>query len=250
VAVHDLPEDPGLVQTTLRTAHGPRVGTPLDLPLERFATEPALDRILLELHRGHGPQEWWPARTPFEVLVGAVLTQNTAWRNVELALAELAAVTEATPARLLALPARTLEAAIRPAGFYRAKARTLVALSTWYLGTGGLRALRERPLEDVRGDLLALRGIGPETADSILCYAAGRRAVVVDAYARRVLERHGLLAPGLSYEEVRGWLSERLVPSQAIHEEFHALCVRAGKDHCRRAPDCASCPATAPDESC
>ena len=248
-ALIDLPNDPGLEPTALRTADGPRVGTPLDLPVERFATDPALDRLLLELHRGHGPAEWWPARTPFEILLGAVLTQNTSWRNVELALAGLAAQTPLTPARILALPPERLEEAVRPAGFFRGKARTLRLLSRWYLENGGLRALRERPLEAVRSELLTVRGIGPETADSILCYAAGRRTVVVDAYARRVLGRHALLDPGLPYEEVRGWLAERLLPSQAIQEEFHALCVRAGKDHCKSTPDCASCPVTSPDDA-
>ena len=246
-ARRDLADDPGLVPTRTRGPHGPYVGTVGKRSPARFAAEPALDRVLRELATGFGPQRWWPATTPFEVALGAVLTQNTAWRNVELALARLAATTPLTPASLLALPPEHLEQAVRPSGAYRAKARKLRELCRFWLAVGGLATLRRAPLGEIRGALLGVFGIGPETADSILCYAAGRRTAVVDAYARRILERHGLLAAArLPYEEVRGWLEERLVPSQAVYEEFHALCVRAGYDHCKPTARCAGCPATTP----
>jgi len=242
----DIPGDPGLVPTELESARGPYVGAPSTTRIRRFARDPTLDRLLRELYRGFGPQHWWPAETPFEVIVGAVLTQNTAWRNVELALAELRRVTALTPGALLGLPMRELERAVRSSGYFRAKARKLVAVSRWYLAVGGLRALRERPLEPLRAELLDVWGVGPETADSILCYAAGRRTAVVDAYTRRILGRHGLLAGDEPYELVRAWLGERLVRSRRVYEEFHALCVRAGYGNCKPTARCEDCPATAP----
>jgi len=243
----DLPGDPGLVPTKLRSERGPFVGTaPRPNPLRRMAREARLDRLLLELHRGFGWQRWWPARTPFEVVVGAVLTQNTAWTNVERALASLGRRVAITPARLLALEEDELALAIRSSGYYRAKAKKLRAVSDWYLDCGGLRALRKRRLEDVRAELLGIWGVGPETADSILCYAAGRRTAVVDTYTRRMLSRHGFVDVEMPYEELRDWLRERLVGSQLVYEEFHALCVRTGHGNCRPVAVCGSCPATAP----
>ncbi|HED65069.1 MAG TPA: endonuclease [Planctomycetes bacterium] len=190
---------------------------------------------------------WWPARTPFEVILGAILTQNTAWRNVERALDGLRARAALTPGELIAMEREELEEAIRSSGYFRAKAAKLVAVSEWYLEVGGLRALREAPLGEIREELLAVHGIGPETADSILCYAAGRRTAVVDAYTRRILSRHGFLDAKAPYEEVRSFLEERLVRSQRVFEEFHALCVRAGAGHCKPTPRCEECPATTPE---
>ena len=135
---------------------------------------------------------------------------------------------------------------IRSSGYFRAKARKLAAISRWYLEVGGLRALRERPLRPLRAALLEVWGVGPETADSILCYAAGRRTAVVDAYTRRILARHGFLTGDEPYETVRRWLAERLTRSQPVFEEFHALCVRVGYDHCKPTPRCDACPATSP----
>jgi endonuclease-3 related protein len=213
-----------------------------------MAREPALDRLLLELHAGFGWQCWWPARTPFEVIVGAVLTQNTAWRNVELALARLAAADALTPARILALEEPVLAELVRPSGYYNSKARKLRAVTRWYIDVGGLAALKRRRLEPLRTELLGVHGVGPETADSILCYAAGRRTAIVDAYTRRILARHDLGPAEAPYEELRAWLGERLVASQFVFEEFHALCVRAGYDNCKTSAVCATCPATTPPE--
>lgn len=243
----DIPGDLGLKPTHLRSARGPYVGR-ARRPLRRFARDPALERLLRELARGFGPQRWWPAETPFEVMVGAILTQNTAWTNVERALANLAGRLRLTPATLLATPEEALAELVRPSGYFRMKARKLRALSEWYLEAGGLRALAERPFAELRAELLAVWGVGPETADSILCYAAGRRVAVVDVYTRRLLGRHGLCEAEAPYEDVRAWLEERLVGSQAVYEEFHALCVRAGNAFCKPSPRCAQCVATAPPE--
>jgi len=247
-ASRDLPGDPGLEPSPLRDARGPYVGRAHRTP-RRFAHEPRLERLLRELATGLGAQRWWPARTPFEVLIGAVLTQNTSWRNVEHALASLGARTALTPGRILELGEEGLAEAVRSSGTFRAKARTLRALCAWYLEVGGLDTLARAPLAEIRPALLEVRGIGPETADSILCYAAARPVAVVDAYARRLLARHGLLEAELPYETVRAWLEERLVSSQAVYEEFHALCVRVGTLHCKPSPRCATCVATAPPEA-
>jgi endonuclease-3 related protein len=241
----DLPRDPGLERTTRVSARGPYVGRAHAVP-RRFARDAELERLLRELARGFGAQRWWPAETPFEVMVGAILTQNTAWTNVERALGALKARTPLSPARLLSLAEEELGLCVRSSGYFRSKAKKLHAFSRWYLEFGGQRALVAAPLEPLRAELLEVHGVGPETADSILCYGAGRRTVVVDVYTRRLLARHGFLAPELPYEAVRAWLAERLVDSQAVYEEFHALCVRVGNASCKPTPRCAGCVATAP----
>jgi endonuclease III related protein len=238
-----LAADPGLVRSAHSNARGPYVGAPPAAhPIRRFATEPGLERLLQELYAGFGPQQWWPARTPFEVIVGAILTQNTAWRNVELALGELRRARRLTPRRLLDTPLDELGALVRSAGYFNAKARKLHAISRWYLEAGGLRTLRERALGPLRAELLGVWGVGPETADSILCYAGGRRTAVVDAYTRRILSRHGWLAADVDHEEIRAWLEQRLVDAQVVYEEFHALFVRAGYDNCKPTARCQTCP--------
>lgn len=248
-ALRDLRGDAGLAPTPHANARGPYVGAPPGAhPIRRFAREARLERLLQELYHGFGPQQWWPARTPFEVVVGAILTQNTAWTNVEKALAALRARTPLTPARLLRLETAELAQAIRSSGYFNAKARKLAEVSRWYLEVGGLEALRARELGALRAELLGVWGVGPETADSILCYAAGRATAVVDAYTRRILSRHGFVDAELPYEELREWLEQRLLPEPAVYEEFHALCVRAGYDNCKPSARCEGCPATAPGE--
>lgn len=243
----DLSADPGLSPSPLASERGPYVGTPPPRRApRRWAEHDGLDQLLRELHAGFGFQRWWPARTPFEVALGAVLTQNTAWSNVEKALANLRELGLVTPARVLAADGDELRSALRPSGYFNAKARKLCELSRWYLEYGGLAALREKPLERVRADLLGVWGVGPETADSILCYAAGRPSVVIDAYTRRILSRHGWVAADAPYEEMRTWLAERLRPSQWICEEFHALFVRAGYEGCKPTARCELCPASRP----
>ena len=189
--------DPGLEPVTTFHEGAPWVGTPGSRDVARWAEDARLDALLRELAAGFGPCHWWPAATPFEVLVGAVLTQNTAWRNVELALEELRAARALDPTVLLELPPARLAELVRSSGTFRVKAERLAALSSWYLEVGGLTALRERPLEPLRAALLEVRGIGPETADSILCYAAGRRT-----FLRELGVEHLGLAPDRPYLEV------------------------------------------------
>jgi endonuclease III related protein len=249
VSPRDLPRDPGLRRTRLRGPGGPRVGAAGPLPVRRFARDARLEQLLQSLQRAFGPQAWWPAETAFEVIAGAILTQNTAWANAERALALLRADGGLTPARILALAPEELERRVRPSGTFRGKARKLRAVCLWYLEAGGLAELRRRPLEPLRDELLRVHGVGPETADAILCYAAGRRTPVVDAYARRVLGRHGLAAADAPYEELRAWLLRWLEPEQVAFEEFHALCVRAGYNHCKPAARCETCPVPTPSPS-
>jgi len=196
------------------------------------------------LFRRFGPQRWWPAKTPLEVAVGAILTQNTAWSNVERALERLAARRLLDVRRLRALSEADLARLIRPSGTYRVKARRLKALINflWSRFGGRFRGLRTARLVELRRDLLSVPGIGPETADSILLYAAGRPVFVVDAYTRRVLARHRVVSPDVGYEPLRAVFERHLPSDPALFNEYHALLVAVGKRYCRKRPLCVSCP--------
>jgi len=202
---------------------------------------PPLFEAYRRLQRAFGPQGWWPGETPFEVMVGAVLTQNTNWGNVECALTRLKARNLLDARRLQACPPNRLAALIRPAGCYNVKARRLRALLAWLDGRGPAD-FRGRRTENLRAELLSVKGIGRETADSILLYALNRRIVVVDAYARRVLSRHGWAEDDADYDDLRRRIESSLPPSVRVYNEFHALIVRVGKEHCRSRPRCDGCP--------
>ncbi len=201
-------------------------------------------RLYWALFRRFGPQRWWPAKTPLEVAVGAILTQNTAWSNVERALERLAAQRLVDPRRLRALSQVELARLIRPSGTYRIKAQRLKAFLDflWERFNGRVERLKKAPLEKLRSALLSVPGIGPETADSILLYAAGRPIFVVDAYTRRVLARHRLVPPDIGYEPLRAVFERHLPSDPALFNEYHALLVAVGKRYCRSRPLCESCP--------
>jgi endonuclease-3 related protein len=212
---------------------------------------PPRDRVkarLLRLYRALlgelGPQGWWPARTPFEVAVGAILTQHTAWTGAARAVAALRAGGLLRPHRLAARDVSEVAALVRPAGTYRLKARRLLDFTRWLLTRfdGDFGGMRRAPLGPLRRDLLAVPGLGPETADAILLYAAGRPVFVADAYTRRVLVRHRLLPPGADYETARAFLEAHLPSDPALFNEFHALLVAVGKTHCRTVARCDDCP--------
>jgi len=205
----------------------------------------SLRRIYGRLLRALGPQGWWPARSPFEVILGAVLTQATRWHNAEQALARLRREGALRPRRLLALPPGRLARAVRPAGFFRQKARRLRAVTRWYVARYGGRADRmfRRPWRLLREELLAIPGIGPETADTILLYAGGAPVFVVDAYTRRVLRRHRLIGPRATDEAIQQTAMRALGDDAARYNECHALLVELGKRFChRRDPECGRCP--------
>ncbi|TCJ11825.1 endonuclease III domain-containing protein [Parasulfuritortus cantonensis] len=194
----------------------------------------------------HGPQHWWPGETPFEVMVGAVLTQNTAWTNVERAIANLKAAGLLDCAAILACPDAELAAAIRPAGYFNVKAGRLKALCR-FLAERGVAAAPERLAgqagqAELRDALLAVSGVGPETADSILLYALGLPSFVVDAYTRRAYARLGLLRGDESYAEIQTLFERHLARDVGLYNEYHALIVRLGKEHCRPRPRCPDCP--------
>jgi endonuclease-3 related protein len=191
------------------------------------------------LFSAFGPQHWWPAETAFEMMVGAILTQNTNWGNVERAIANLKAAGVLDPRRLAELPMRRLAELIRPSGYFRVKAKRLREFALWLRRKQSFGRMRT---ERLRRELLGIHGIGLETADSILLYALRRRKFVVDAYTRRFLERHGLIAPGSTYAEIQSLFERNLPPSQRLYNEYHALIVRLGKEFCRTKPRCDRCP--------
>jgi endonuclease-3 related protein len=195
------------------------------------------------LFAAYGPQGWWPGETPTEVAIGAVLTQNTAWGNVERAIAAMKRVGCLDFALLDALGEDELGAVIRSAGTFRVKARRLKALATWVMSRGGSieSALRGETAE-VRASLLAVAGIGPETADAILLYAGGHAVFVVDAYTRRVLRRHHVLDGDEAYVRVQEVIENALPRDADLFNEYHALVVEVGKRHCRMQARCAGCP--------
>lgn len=196
------------------------------------------------LNAAYGDLRWWPARTRFAVMVGAILTQGTAWRNVERALDRLHRARVMTPARLVRLPRARLEALIRPAGFFRVKARRLQAFLRMLQDRydGRVAQMFRTPTGRLRRDLLAIHGIGPETADAILLYAGQRPLFVVDAYTRRILLRHGVIEPKASYDDIAA-LFARVLPRRARwFNAYHAWLVEVGKSHCRTTPICTDCP--------
>ncbi len=205
-------------------------------------------KSLLDIYRklfdAFGPQHWWPARTPFEVMVGAILTQNTNWGNVERAVAKLGAANALTAERIARMPLKRLRGLIRSSGFYNQKARRLKAFSRFLLdGYGGsIARMRREEAAKLRQGLLALEGIGPETADSILLYALDRPVFVVDAYTKRVFSRHGFLSEKQRYSDWQGLFEGNLPRDAKLYNEYHALIVRLAKTYCRKRPDCAGCP--------
>lgn len=197
-----------------------------------------LFEVLLQTY---GPQHWWPADTPFEVMVGAVLTQNTSWTNVERALARLREKHALDADAILAMDPAELAETLTPVGYFNVKARRLRAFCDFYRAAGGLDALGAMETQALRSVLLGIHGVGPETADDILLYAFDRPVFVVDAYTRRIFARIGLLAGDEGYEQIRLGLEDALGPDVALFREYHGLLVRHGKDTCKTRPNCAAC---------
>jgi endonuclease-3 related protein len=204
-------------------------------------TRRELQRVYEKLLAAYGPQHWWPADSPFEVMVGAVLTQNTAWRNVERAIANLDAAQALTPSAIAHLPPAELAALIRPAGYFNVKARRLQALCRFVLEAGGEDALAQQPTVELRHALLAVHGVGAETADDILLYAFGRPVFVIDTYTRRLLRRLGLAGGDEGYEELRLGIEQALGLQAQRFNELHGLIVHHAKVACGAKPRCTGC---------
>jgi len=204
------------------------------------------DKLLLiyeRLHQCYGPLHWWPADEPFEVMVGAILTQSAAWGNVEKAIANLKAAGILSLKGLRELPIEALSRLVYPSGYYNAKAKKLKALVE-YLGESygdDLARLFAQDVFKLREELLAVHGIGNETADSILLYAAGKPIFVIDAYTKRLIFRLGLSLEGDSYLSLQALFMGRLPPDPQMFNEYHALIVQHGKGVCRKRPLCPQC---------
>lgn len=191
-----------------------------------------------------GPQHWWPAETPFEVIVGAVLTQNTSWKNVDLALENLREAGLLHLEGLRALHHDELAELIRPAGYFRLKARRLRNLLDLIHDQheGSLEHFLSTDLPTLREQLLKVNGVGPETADSILLYAAGKPTFVIDTYTHRVARRHGWIEPEADYHDLKEYFEGGLPEDVSLYNEYHALLVRVGHEFCKPRPRCEDCP--------
>ena len=208
-------------------------------------TSPPLDAYYEALFDAFGPQHWWPGRSRFEVIVGAILTQNTSWTNVARAIANLRKARLLSPLGIEKASPATIEALIRPSGYFRQKTRKLKAFCAFLRRnySGSLRKMFARPTAALREELLGVFGIGPETADSILLYAGKHPVFVVDAYTKRMLARHGWVGEDARYEDVQKLFEAQFPGDTAQFNEFHALIVQSGKRYCRtREPLCAECP--------
>jgi endonuclease-3 related protein len=192
-----------------------------------------------------GRQHWWPADFPFEVMVGAILTQNTNWQNVEKAILNLKREKLLTPKRLSAVSLKKLASCIRSAGYYNIKAKRLKSFLEYLVVRyrGNIQKMSQIETGLLREELLGVNGIGPETADSILLYALNKPIFVVDAYTKRILARHGLISEDSSYIEVQKLFMQNLKKEVKLYNEYHALLVKVGKEYClKNKPRCNICP--------
>ena len=204
-----------------------------------------LIEVYKRLFEALGPQHWWPGESPFEVVVGAVLVQNTNWKSVERAIDNLRRSDLLDPHALHDVHPEELEELIRPAGYYRIKARRLRGLLEFLVERydGSLEQTFATDPTTLREELLAVHGVGPETADSILLYAGEMPVFVVDAYTHRVLSRHGWIGFDAGYHEIQDHFQSNLPQDVALYNEFHALLVRVGNRYCRKSrPNCDECP--------
>lgn len=206
--------------------------------------ERKLQKIYSRLYAAFGPQHWWPGETAFEVAVGAILTQNTSWANVEKAIGNLKKDGLLSAGHLFHMNVRNLAALIRPAGYYNIKARRLknfVEFLTAGFG-GSMRRMKDEEQDVMRKRLLSVNGIGPETADSIMLYALEKPVFVIDNYTKRVLSRHKIMKQDSPYEDFQELFHSSLAREAALYNEFHALFVRLAKEHCRTKSLCSGCP--------
>ena len=203
-----------------------------------------LMEIFDKLLKGFGPRHWWPGETPFEIAVGAILTQNTNWGNVEKAIVNLKDADVLKPAALNDMSHERLAALIRPAGYFNIKAKRLKNFIGLLINEyhGSMSGMKRVDFNSVRKSLLSVNGIGPETADSIILYALEKPVFVIDAYTKRVLSRHNILDHDASYEEFQSLFQSKLKEDISLFSEYHALFVRLAKENCRTKPVCTGCP--------
>ncbi len=221
-----------------------KLSKPFIYPQSRKLRREELHSVYQALRKAFGHQHWWPGETPFEVIVGAILTQNTAWTNVEKAIINLKENGKLNPESLRRIAERGLAKLIRPAGYFNVKANRLKHFIRFLYSEyqGRVERLRAERGDALRQKLLAVKGIGPETADSILLYAAQKPYFVIDAYTKRVFARHRLLPRRHSYDAWQRLFQKALPASVSLYNDFHAQIVAVGKRYCRTQPDCANCP--------
>jgi len=203
-----------------------------------------LMRIFSSLYSFYGPQKWWPAETPFEVAIGAILTQNTNWSNVEKAIRNLKNKNLLNLEGLNNIPIKELSQLIKPSGYYNIKAKRIRAFLDFMVDNNyrSIEGLKKLGTDSLRRKILSVYGIGPETADSILLYALEKPVFVIDAYTKRVLSRHGIMSMKSSYKDFQDLFHSELAHDFRLFNEYHALFVRVGKDFCKSKPTCGSCP--------
>ena len=202
---------------------------------------PTLNAVYHLLYDTYGPQHWWPGETPFEVMVGAILTQNTAWTNVEKAIANLVSHNRLDAGKIVATRKDHVANWLRPSGYFNVKTERLKNFCRWYLEKGGFRALSRMDTAQLRVALLSVNGVGPETADDMLLYAFERPVFVIDAYTRRLFVRLGLFNGNESYDTMRVDIESILGPETVLFNEYHALIVRHAREVCRVRPRCGNC---------
>lgn len=203
-----------------------------------------LMEIFDRLYKAYGPRHWWPGETSFEVMVGAILTQNTSWRNVEKAIQKLKGKGVLNPEGIYHLKRQQLASLIKSSGYYRVKADHLKSFMDFFFLEYGrdIRKMEREQLTELRGKLLQVRGIGPETADSILLYGLKKPIFVVDAYTKRILSRHNIVSEKASYREIQELFMDNLPHRERLFNEYHALLVHLGKSLCKKTPRCDICP--------
>lgn len=206
-----------------------------------------LEEIYNRLYEAYGPQYWWPADSPFEVMVGAILTQNTAWTNVEKAIQNLKQAKSLNTHSIIDLTDERLAELIQPSGYFNIKAKRLKNYTNWFVAEGRFNGLNKLDDMELRKRLLSVNGIGPETGDDILLYAFERPVFVIDVYTRRLLKKLQLISGEESYEALRQYYESSLEPDVALFKEYHALIVRHAKEKCSAAESaCLHCAVEAP----
>ena len=199
------------------------------------------EEVYNKLFNHYGPQHWWPAETPFEVMVGAILTQNTAWSNVERAIDNLKQNRCLTPEKILNAQVSNLAKWLQPSGYFNVKTKRLRNFCQWYVGAGQFDVLVSWDTEKLRKGLLSVNGVGSETADDILLYAFERPVFVIDAYTRRFFSRLGLVSADEGYEHLRSSFESSLPAEAAMFNEYHALIAVHAKEVCKKTPNCSLC---------
>jgi endonuclease III related protein len=205
-----------------------------------------LEEIYQRLFQVYGRQNWWPADTPFEVMVGAVLTQNTAWTNVEKAIHNLKQAESLNTHAIIEMSDESLADLLRPSGYFNIKTQRLKNYTNWFVAEGRFNGLNKLDDEELRNRLLKVNGIGPETADDILLYAFERPEFVIDAYTRRLLKTFQLITGDEPYETLKQYFESSLAPDVELYKEYHALIVKHAKEKCIKAKECRHCIVEAP----